>query len=217
MALIPSVEIARGREPYAVVPGVGIVSYGPVRSVLLVLKGEPEEIRSLALDTSSRTSVALSQIVLQRHFDCRPRVFPCVPNLPEMLEGADAALLIGDPALELDVKRYRVLDLGEMWTEMTGLPFVYACWTGRMGALGPEDTQRLIDAKGLGCRHIGEISEHFAESRPLPPAFYTEYLTRYIRYDLGEAELEGLRRFYAYALELGLIDRAPEIAFFPRP
>lgn len=214
VALIPSIEIARAPEPYEVVAGVGIGSLGPVRSVFLVLNKEPEEIETLALDTSSRTSVALSRVVLARQFGCLPEVFECVPNLELMLGRADAALLIGDPALELDLKRYRVLDLGEAWTELTGLPFVYACWTGRADAIDRAGCDLLVRAREIGSGKVGEISEIFAASRPLPAAFYAEYLTRHIRFDLGEAELEGLRRFYAYAFELGLIERMPEVRFY---
>ena len=213
VALIPSVEIGRGPEPYRVVPGVGITSFGPVRSVLLVLNKDPEEVRSLALDTSSRTSVVLSQVVLQKRYGCRPEVFQSPPDPGRMLEVADAALLIGDPTFELDLNARRVLDLGEAWTGLTGLPFVYACWTGRAGVLRSGEAEMLIRAKETGVRHIPAIAECYARSNPFPAALYADYLTRYIGYDVGEAELEGLRRFYAYAFELGLIQKIPEVRF----
>ena len=214
VALIPSVEIARGKDRYAIVPGVGIASAGPVRSVFLLLRKDPEDIGTLALDTSSRTSVALSRIVLQKRYGCRPDVFESPPDPGRMLDRADAALLIGDLALELDMEAYRVLDLGEAWTELTGLPFVYACWTGRPDALGLQGVRKLIEAKEMGARYVPSIAARYAASHGLPAAFYARYLTRNIRYDLGGAELEGLRRFYAYAFELGLIERVPEIRFY---
>ena len=185
-----------------------------MRSVFLVLNKEPEEIKTLALDASSRTSVVLSQVVLAKQFGCRPDCFSSTPDLEQMLSRADAALLIGDPALELDVKRYRVLDLGEAWTEMTGLPFVYACWTGRSGAIDPACISQLLEAKALGLEQIGEIAETFANTNPLPAAFYAAYLTRHIRFDLGESELEGMKQFYAYAFELGLIEQIPNIQVY---
>ena len=214
VALIPAAEIGRGAEEYRIVPNVGIVSNGSVRSVFVVLGKEPEEIQRLALDSGSRTSAVLAQVVLARQFGCRPEVFVQAPNVDEMLTVADAALLIGDRALELDLKRYRVLDLGEVWTQMTGLPFVYACWTGRKGVLGSQDVAKLVEAKEKGHSFIPKIAESHATGNTLPAAFYAEYLTRNIHYDVGDAELEGLRRFYTYGAELGLIPEVPDIQFY---
>ena len=215
VALIPAVEIGRGQDPYRIVPNVGIISNGPVGSVFIALNKEPEEIQTLALDRGSRTSVVLAQIVLARQFGCRPEVFFYPPDIDAMLKRADAALLIGDPALALPRKRYHILDLGEIWTQMTGLPFVYACWTGRPDALTPYHIAKLIEAKKKGNLLIPKIAKDYAaETRTLSPAFYAEYLTKNILYDLGDAELEGLRRFYAYGVELGLMDTVPDIRFY---
>ncbi len=215
VALIPAVEIGRGRDPYRIVPNVGIISNGPVGSVFIALNKEPEEIQTLALDRGSRTSVVLAQIILARQFGCRPQVFFHPPDIDAMLKRADAALLIGDPALALPHKRYRILDLGEIWTQMTGLPFVYACWTGRPDALTPYHIDKLIEAKGKSKSLIPSIAKDYAaETRTLSPAFYAAYLTKNILYDLGDAELEGLRQFYAYGVELGLMDTVPDIRFY---
>ncbi len=215
VALIPAVEIGRGRASYRIVPNVGIISNGPVGSVFIVLNKEPEEIQTLALDRGSRTSVVLAQIVLARQFGYRPEVFFHPPDIDAMLKRADAALLIGDPALALPRKRYRILDLGEIWTQMTGLPFVYACWTGRPDVLTPYHIAKLIEAKEKGKPLIPKIAKDYAaETRTLSPAFYAEYLTRNILYDLGDPELEGLKRFYAYGVELGLMDAVPDIRFY---
>ncbi len=215
VALIPAVEIGRGRDPYRIVPNVGIISNGPVGSVFIALNKEPEEIQTLALDRGSRTSAVLAQIILARQFGCRPQVFFHPPDIDAMLKRADAALLIGDPALTLPRKRYRILDLGEIWTQMTGLPFVYACWTGRPDALTPYHIAKLIEARENGKQLIPNIAKDYAaETRTLSPAFYAEYLTRNILYDLGDAELEGLRRFYTYGVELGLMDIVPDIRFY---
>ena len=215
VALIPAVEIGRGRDAYRIVPNVGIISNGPVGSVFIVLNKESEEIQTLALDRGSRTSVVLAQIVLARQFGCRPEVFFHPPDIDAMLKRADAALLIGDPALALSRKRYRILDLGEIWTQMTGLPFVYACWTGRPDALTPYHIAKLIEAKEKSKPLIPTIAKDYAaETRTLSPAFYEEYLTTNILYDLGDPELEGLRQFYAYGVELGLMDAVPDIRFY---
>lgn len=214
VALIPAAEIGRGKEPYCLVPQVSLSSFGAVRSVLLLLNKDPKDVCSLALDTSSRTSVVLSQIILNRQFGCRPNVFVHPPDVDEMLKKADAALLIGDRALELDVKRYRVLDLGQAWTHMTGLPFVYACWTGRSQAIGGQNVAKLIEAKTMGLADISAIAKRYAVDRKLPPEFYADYLRFNMHYNFGEAELEGLKYFYAYGAELGLIEHIPEIRFY---
>lgn len=214
VALIPAAEIGRGKDPYLIVPQVGIISKGAVRSVFVVLNKEPKDVQTLALDNSSRTSVVLSQIILSRQFGCRPQVSVQSPDLDMMLQSADAALIIGDPALELDLDRYRVLDLGEIWTQMTGLPFVYACWTGRVGALEGEEVAQLIEAKRLGQKNVDQIASHYAKSHALSGEFYQTYLTRYIQYDLGEDALEGLRRYYAYGEEIGLIETIPDLQFY---
>ncbi|MBB28307.1 MAG: hypothetical protein CME25_05315 [Gemmatimonadetes bacterium] len=214
VALIPSIEIARSPEPYVVVSGAGISSAGPVRSVLLVHEREPSEIRTLALDIGSRTSVALGRIILHREYACTPETFQSSPDLDDMLAVADAALIIGDAALEQDLDGYRYLDLGQAWTNMTGLPFVYACWTGRGSALESEQVQTLVKAKESGVSNIPSIAETHAVSAPYSASFYRKYLSENIRFDLGDREREGLERFYSYAFELGLIDRVPRIDFF---
>jgi chorismate dehydratase len=116
LGIIPVAEIRRLQLPYF--PDVGIACRGPVRTILLISKTEPSNIRTLAADSSSRTSVLLSRIILSRKYGCRPQVRIAAPNLDRMLESADAALIIGDPALRTEPENlpYRVLDLGAEWT-----------------------------------------------------------------------------------------------------
>lgn len=214
IALIPSIEIPRARESYNMVPGIGIASFGPVQSVVLVLKKDPAEVRTLALDANSRASSVLCQIVFEKVYGHRPEVFESPPDLKQMLDRSDAALLIGDSALGLDPRKYRLLDLGEAWSELTGLPFVYACWTGRPGSAGPDEVKWLTEAKALGVGMISEIARVWAASNLYTSEFYEAYLTRRISYDVGEREREGLRLFYEYAFELGLINRIPQVGLF---
>jgi chorismate dehydratase len=214
VALIPSIEIARGPDPYSVVPDVSISSRGPVRSVLLLHRKDPADIRTLALDVNSRTSTVLSRLVLRKQFRCKPEIFHHPPDAGRMLDHADAAVIIGDAALALDTAPYRVVDLGEAWTVLTGLPFVYACWTGRSDALNPDQTRQLIRAKALGVREIPLIAEAYAASHPCSAGFYADYLGNKIRYDFGGAEQEGLNLFYRYAVEMGCIGNVPELRFY---
>lgn len=215
VALIPAAEIGRGQEPYFLVPQVGIIAQGAVRSVLVVLNKDAKDVQTLALDNSSRTSVVLSQIILSRQFGCRPEISVHPPDLDGMLAKADAALLIGDAALKLDLDQYHVLDLGALWMEMTGLPFVFACWTGRANAINADQAGKLVEAKKLGQQDVTRIAETYASSHALTAAFYETYLTRYIFYDLDEDALEGMRRYYVYGSEIGLFDKIPELQFYP--
>ena len=130
IGLAPSIELAR--QGMEVISPWGVACLGAVRSILLISRVKPGRIRTLAADSNSRTSVALAQILLQERFGVRPALVSKAPDLPAMLEVADAALLIGDPALRLNVEAlpYQVLDLGREWTELTGLPMVFAVWAG---------------------------------------------------------------------------------------
>src|SRR5215471_1742183 len=152
VGLIPSIEALRGPAPYAIVPGPAVTSRGTVASVALYTRRDPKDIRTIAMDTSSRTSVALSTIMLRRRFHAEAEPVPMAPDLESMLARADGALIIGDIALFLPdgAAGAHKIDLGEEWTAMTGLPFVYACWTGWPGALTRDDIAALQRARNEG-------------------------------------------------------------------
>src|SRR5215212_8084637 len=152
LGLIPSIEYLRGPVPYHLVPGPAVTSRGPVASVAIYTRRDPKDIRTIAMDTSSRTSVALATVMLHRKFDVTAEPAPMAPDLDTMLQHADAALIIGDTALFLDHEAAGAVkvDLGDEWTAMTGLPFVYACWTGWPGALVADDITALQRARDAG-------------------------------------------------------------------
>ena len=156
LGLIPSFDYLEAPD-YRLVPGVGIGSRGPVASVALFTRVPLEGIRRIALDSSSRTSVALVKVLCHHRFHIAPEFASHGPHLDAMTQGSDAALLIGDPALEADHEALGLLkiDLGAEWTAMTGLPFVYAAWTGRAGAISPSDVRLLQAAQEDGVRSAG--------------------------------------------------------------
>src|SRR5258708_5877983 len=131
IGIVPAIELAR--QDLVITADTGIVCRGPVRSILLISKAPFEKVRSVAADSSSRTSVALTEIILRKKYGAEPVMLPSAPDLAAMLEDCDAALIIGDPALRIDPSQlpYRVLDLGAEWTGMTGLPLVFGVWGGR--------------------------------------------------------------------------------------
>jgi len=197
--LVPSIELAR--QELEIIPGAGVAARGAVRSILLVSKVEPGAIRTLAADTSSRTSVALAQMVLTRRYAARPELIVQPPDLDAMLERADAAVLIGDPALRLNLRPlpYRVMDLGQEWNEWTGLPMVFAVWGCRDKALARELAPPLLSSCRFGLAHLEDIVRQEAPPRGLPLSLARDYLTRRIVHLHGEQEYEGLRLFLEYA------------------
>jgi predicted solute-binding protein len=199
IGIIPSVEL--NRQPYGQVRGLGIAARGPVRSILLISSKPLGRVRTLAGDTSSRTSVALARIILSRRYGTELRVVPHGPDVTGMLAAADAALIIGDPALRLDFRTLenRVVDLGAEWTEMTGLPMVFAVWAGRKDAITPEVEAVFQASYQFGRMHLDEIVRLEAPARGLAPELAREYLTRHIVCDLGPAEYRGLDLFLEFA------------------
>ena len=210
LGLVPSIEYAFRR--YAIVPGVAIASRGPVRSVCLFHRGPLQGIRSVAIDTSSRASAALVRVLLNASLGRDPEYVSMAPGLGAMLAAADAALLIGDPALDLesDVER---LDLGREWSRLTGLPFVYAFWAGPAGAVSPDRVTRLQQALASGLLSFGEIARLQAHGDPVRAARYEAYLRDNIVYRLGEAEQAGLMEFFRRAHALALVPCVPELRF----
>ena len=170
------------------------------------------EVRRVALDTSSRTSVALLKVLLHETLGHHPEYVILPPSVPKMLESADAALVIGDPALYFDGEVPR-LDLGEEWLRRTSLPFVYAFWAGRVGVLSAADVRRLQRALREGLQAIGRIAAGYGGQGAGREEQNASYLRSNIVFALGEDERGGLREFYRRAHALGLIPRLPELHF----
>jgi chorismate dehydratase len=210
LGMIPTIEYA-GHD-YAIVPGIAIASRGPVRSVRLFYRGSLESIRRVALDTSSRTSVALVRILLRERLGADPEYVAMGPDVGRMLEAADAALVIGDPALDHEHEA-PTLDLGAEWRSLTGLPFVFAFWAGRPGAVSRDQVAALQASLRAGLDAIPAISAAYPRSSPGRARENEEYLRSNIVYDLGEAEQAGLREFYRRSALLGLIPSVPELRF----
>ena len=210
LGLIPSIEYAAG--DYAIVPGIAIGSRGPVRSVNLYHRVPLSRLRRVALDVSSRTSVALLKVLLRERLGRDPEYVTRPPCVPDMLADADAALVIGDPALYFEGPGDR-LDLGEEWAERTRLPFVFAFWAGRAGAVTAAGVETLQSALCAGLSALPAIASSYNGHGGAHGRINEEYLRANIVYALGPAEQAGLREFYRRAHALGLIPRVPELRF----
>jgi chorismate dehydratase len=186
-------------------PGISISSDGPVKSVRLFSKVAFECIQSVALDTSSLTSSALTRILLRERFGISPCYEHHPPQLEAMLAACDAGLIIGDLKLFDLHPDTRVYDLGRGWQELTGLPFVYAAWLARQDRVSPELTEALTRAKAWGVARREELASTWAEILELPLDLCRDYLLNVMDYDLSPRHLEGMRLFRRKCLEHGLI------------
>lgn len=203
----------------SILPGVAIASRRPVRSILLVSKIPLEQVRSVALDTSSLTSVALTKILFAKWWGGGRSFTPMGPNLDEMLKDHDAALVIGDPALKVDRSKYLSHDLAEEWIRFTGKPFVFAFWAVRQAALAggaPVDLAAIFQESrdhGLQAENLQRIAREWAPRLGLSNADVKTYLTENIHYDLDPGCIDGLQDFYRYAKECGALPSAPPLHF----
>jgi predicted solute-binding protein len=198
IGIIPSFELTR--QDLTIVPGTGIACHGPVRSILLISKRPASQIRRLAADSSSRTSVELARVLLARRYGATPEFISHPPELEPMLRVADAALIIGDPALHIEPATLpcEVHDLGAEWVETTGLPMVFAVWAGRKGAITPEVIEAFQQSCRYGRERIEEIVESEAPRRGFSPQLVREYLTRHIVHELDARDYDGLELFLSY-------------------
>jgi chorismate dehydratase len=205
-----------------IVPDVAIAAKNKVRSILLVSKVPIDKIRSVATDDSSRTSAALVEIYLRKFVGTDPGFTRQKPSLKEMLQWHDAALLIGDPALQTRTDSYFVYDLAEEWRRWTGRSFVFAFWAVRKAALAggvpePGIAQVFQQSRDHGLKHIPEIAETWAPRLGLSAKLIAEYLTENVDYSLDAENLEGLRLFYRYGLECDVFSSIPELSFLEQP
>lgn len=202
-----------------ILPDVAIASRQAVRSILLVSKVPVEKIRSVALDVSSMTSVALAKLLLQ-WLGLNPQYDSMPPDIDQMLAAHDAGLLIGDPALQVDRTRYCTLDLAEEWIRVTGKPFVFAFWAVRGEALKQSDPAidlprifRNSRDHGLEPANLATIADEWSARLNLSADEVRSYLTQNIHYRLDPACLDGLQLFYRHASEIGALPVAPALHF----
>ena len=202
IGIVPVIEMARQKLAYF--RETGIASYGPVRSILLISKVPFRDIRTLATDSGSRTSVMLSRIILAEKYGAEPRVISHPPDLAAMLGLADAALLIGDAALRVDPATlpFETLDLGEQWTNLTGLPMVFAVWAGRKEIVVEPYGAAFAASCRYGLAHIDDIVREETAKRGFPEPLVREYLTRHIRFEFSDAHHTAIDTYLKHAAAL---------------
>jgi chorismate dehydratase len=219
IGLPPSIELAH-QPDLVIIPGCSISCRGPVGSILLISHKPIEELESLAVDTSSRTSVVLAQVILARKYHRSVTIRPYPPRVDEMLDIADAALVIGDPALRFEKpadNRLWVYDLGTEWYDMTRLPMVFALWAVRRPVADPSLITMFQASAQYGAAHIDEIVAAEAPARGIPLERARDYLANKIRCDWGEPEVRGLALFLEYAAQMGLAPRKAALETLDEP
>ena len=215
LGTIPSIEYQRGSD-YRIVPGVAIASRGDVASVAVYTRRAVSDVLSVAVDTSSRTSVALLHVLCARAFGINPVLEPMAPDLDTMLSRCDAALIIGDRSLFLDHEAVglRKIDLGRAWTAMTGRPFVWALWVGRPGGVDASGVLELQAARDAGVAASDSIAAEYVSGNAERAAIARRYLRENMWYALDEEATAGLLEFFRLAGELDLAPQPVALRYY---
>src|SRR5882762_9806861 len=212
-ALVPVIEYQRIPD-IAIVPDVCVGSRAAVRSVVIASKqNNLKKIKRVALDDSSRTSVALVKIIFREFLGFEPEWQVAPPDLRTMLEHNDAALIIGDPAMKIPRDKFRVFDLATLWHEFTGLGFVFAMW---MAGASQAERIHAIDLKAIrdeGLAHLDEIAAGYADKAALSPAEVRDYLTGNIVFQMDEKMMKGLELYFELARKHGLVQQIKPLEF----
>ena len=240
IAIIPAIEYQRIENLWAL-PDIAVAAKGEVRSILVVSKRPIDMAKKIALDSSSRSSAALVKLLAAGYWGIKPEYVETAPDPSEMLKSADAALVIGDPALRIALKMEAlaaklpgggsccqgdpedmpvpgfetvfVYDVAYQWREMTGKPCVLAIWAGRRGVITPEVVADFQESKRYGLERIREIAEAASVKLDLPAKALERYLVDNIDFNLDEENLAGLSLYYQKAAAAGLIPRNRPLEF----
>jgi chorismate dehydratase len=212
-ALVPVIEYQR-LTGVSIVPDVCVGSRSAVRSVVLATRrNNLKKVKRVALDDSSRTSVALVKIIFREFLGFEPEWQSSPPDLAEMLEHNDAALIIGDPAMKIPREQLRVFDLATMWHEFTGFGFVFAMWMARASETGGGRAIDFAGARDEGLANLDEIAGRQEGETGLSPLEVKEYLTKNIAFRMDEDMKKGLELYFELASKLRLIENEKQLRF----
>jgi chorismate dehydratase len=215
IGLIPVIEYQRIPN-LLVLPDIAIASKREVKSVLFVSKVPLAQVKRVAVDRSSRTSVALLKILLYKFHGLDSITFEeKSPDPDKMLELYDAALIIGNPALKVARAGLHIHDLADEWNRFTGLPFVFACWAVRADADLGEQQKIFYRSRDLGLQEVDSIARIYSQKLAVSEQEIRSYILENLNYSLDEANLRGLEAFYEAAAELGLISSPRPLEFYP--
>ena len=212
-ALVPVIDLARPGRDWRIVSDACIGCDGETLTVRVFSRIPPQDIRRLHADMDSHTSVVLVQLLWRMAYG---RVLEIVPfRGDEWVCDVPAVLLIGDKVVTHRPRDYDLeIDLGALWKEQTGLPFVFAVWAARAGCPAPHVLGgHLAAARDRGVAAAALIAEDFGPGAGWPVETARRYLTRRLRYELGPRQREGMRRFLHLARRYELVPETAEIVF----
>jgi chorismate dehydratase len=211
VALLPVIDYQR-MEGLCIVPSGGIGCDGETLTVRIFSKCPLTQIKTLACDTDSHTSIALARIIFAESYGMNPRFVEWTRNEEQP---CDAKLLIGDKVVCEEPPGFEdQIDLGSAWKKLTGLPFVFAAWTARKGIDLGELPAQLEEAKRAGLANVNEIVKRYAISKGWPAGLAMQYLSVYLKFDIGDKQLEAMRTFHQLAAKHGMIQAAREIEIY---
>lgn len=223
VSAISSFSYGQNANDYVLLPQLSVGSIGKVKSILLFMK-EPIELkrpRKIAVTTTSATSIHLLKIIMAMHFECNPEYVRAEPALDKMLETSDAALIIGDPAIQASWRNHglHVIDLGQLWNEWTGLGMTYAVVAARkeIAAAAPDALQTvyksLIASKQYNTAHLSPLIDNACSQIGGEPTYWQKYFQS-LQYDFGSKLQEGLKLYFDYSKQLNLLSNDVELTFF---
>lgn len=214
VGLIPTIEYQRIPD-LRVLPGISIAAKREVKSVLFVTKKKLPKVSRIAVDVSSRTSVSLLRIIFEKFHGIKEVTYhPEIPQPERMLELYDAALIIGNAALEVPPGNYEVIDLAEEWNRFTGLPFVFAFWAVRSGVELGSQVDIFYKSRDQGLKEIELISSIYARKLGLKVEEVSSYIRNNLDYSLDEPNFRGLQTFFDTAAELEIIPLVKPVHFY---
>jgi len=212
VGIIPSIEYQR-MDRLQIISGISIAAKEEVKSVLLLSKLPIAKVQSVAVDNSSRTSAALLRLLMRKFYSRWISVIPSAPRPEQMLRRADAALIIGDPALTYEGQVPEIYDLAAEWKKFTGLPFVFAFWAGHEDLNLSKHHSDFELSRDFGLAHVDDVAAEYAPKLNMKVPGVKVYLTKHIDYSLDEENRKGLRLFYKLAREAGIIPVEKELYF----
>jgi chorismate dehydratase len=209
VALLSPIDYARNSNDYLIVPNI-CVSSTASRTVLLHLREGLRRINTIAVDIGLTSELVLAKIVLSERYDSGPQFIPMTPDINTMLTKADAALLVGGPALFSSLDTARTIDLVEEWNDLTDLPYVHALWLSRRDSLTLGAVHSLKQSREEGLHHLKDIALAASENEHITREECESYLSSF-SFDLDDEAIESISEFYRYAFYYGVLSEVPEI------
>jgi chorismate dehydratase len=216
IALISPLEYAKESSNLVIVPDVGLWSEAGGSAITVHFKAGLDDVQTLAVDPNFAAEIILAKILLAEEFDIEPKIIPVAGSLEDMLSRADAALLVGDAGLREPGQFGAALDLIELWTQLTGSPYIHGIWCARDGSLEAQQAEQLLRARREGVEAFPLLAAASASEREFP-GFDQEQLINYLEqfsYDLPEEAIDGIKEFHHYAYYHGVLTDIPEINLF---